>query len=164
MINYSFNVKILSKISHYLSNHWTNISGKKWIVYQVEKRFSVTICIDLIWNRQNSLCLTKISQLSTLSNGQLKNRPIDRKGLLGKSNLAYRAYLYITKKTKCFEHFPRIPGGAPRRSAKALPRDTAQGRQGIRHCGTVVFLFGTSGWLPPLHGANVIKLYISKTK
>jgi hypothetical protein len=51
------------------------------------------------------------------SNKPESNKTLYRKGLLGKCNLAYRAYLYITKKTKRFEHFPRIPGGAPRRSA-----------------------------------------------
>jgi hypothetical protein len=50
----------LSKISHYLSNLWTNISGKKWIVYQSKKiQYSVTICIDFTQNRLNNLCLNE---------------------------------------------------------------------------------------------------------
>ncbi len=50
--------KNLSKISHYLSNLWTNISIKKQL-YQAKKWYLVTICINLIQNRPNSLCLTK---------------------------------------------------------------------------------------------------------
>ncbi len=34
-------------MSHYLSNLWTNISGKKWIVYQ-SKKFSIQSLFILI--------------------------------------------------------------------------------------------------------------------
>ncbi len=53
---------------HYLFNLWTNIYGKKWIVYMDKKMYSVTIHIDSIWNRLNSSWQTEYCSYLLKSN------------------------------------------------------------------------------------------------
>jgi len=49
-------LKNSSKISHYLSNLWMNISGKKWIVYQAKKIGIQSLFISIWFEIDQIVC------------------------------------------------------------------------------------------------------------
>jgi hypothetical protein len=66
-------LKNSTKISHYLSNLWMNISGEKWIVYQA-KKFSIRSLFVSIWFKIDQIVCAWLNIAVTLSEPhKLKN-------------------------------------------------------------------------------------------